>query len=65
MYGALMSTSGIIAILNGPIDIAVHTKLHGSYTLVDVVFLVLGAISSGALVIAIWRVTRERQIQLQ
>lgn len=51
-----MTIAGFVALVNAPLDVLVKTRLH-SYIPVDAVYLLLGVITTSALVFVIWQHT--------
>lgn len=65
VYGTAMSMSGIVGMINAPLDVLVKTKLGGDYLPVDIMYIVLGFVTSGALLFKVWQATRQRAIVLE
>jgi hypothetical protein len=65
VYGLAMTLSGVIGLVLTPMDIMTKGVFHGDFTPINVLLLVLGAITNIALIARIWFHTRKGRVALR
>jgi len=65
VYGLAMSTSGVVGMVNAPLDVLVKGGLKGNFVPVDAGYVGLGVATGAVLVGMVWRATRGRAVQLE
>jgi hypothetical protein len=65
VYGLAMTLSGLLGLLLTPMDLLTKNTLGGNFTPINVILLVLGAISATGLYWRVWSHVREGTIRVE
>ncbi|GFZ42804.1 hypothetical protein JCM24511_00522 [Saitozyma sp. JCM 24511] len=65
VYGLAMAMSGAFGLVLTPLDLLTKGPLHGSFTPVNTVLLVMGVVSSATLALRVWSYTRGGKVRLE
>ena len=65
VYGLAMTLSGLLGLLLTPMDLLTKNALGGNFTPINVILLVLGAISAMGLYWRVWSHVREGTIRVE
>ncbi|KAK4700906.1 hypothetical protein P7C70_g5337, partial [Phenoliferia sp. Uapishka_3] len=65
VYGLAMTTSGLVGLINAPLDLLVKNVLHNNFVPIGIAFTTAGVAICSALMVVVWRHTKQGAVRLE